>query len=241
MLVAGHRGVRVGARENTMEAFHMAARAGVDMIETDLHMTKDGVIILMHDHTIDRTTSGSGLIRNLTYREILQAANDVPTLEEFICGTQCYEGLTYNFEFKDYPADGESWAWESMRKSIDLIEKYNLRNRCVVNSFSGTLLERVDEEYDHAYRLHGFYPWHILGEHRRDPREYLFCACMCGQATYGEPYYRELIEGGVEPWIGAAVTSREQLAACAALGARLVTTDDPADTIAHLKALGLRK
>ena len=63
MLVAGHRGVRVGAPENTMEAFLMAAKAGVDMIETDTHMTKDGVIILMHDHTIDRTTSGTGLIQ----------------------------------------------------------------------------------------------------------------------------------------------------------------------------------
>jgi len=61
MLAAGHRGVREGAPENTMKAFHMAARAGVDMIETDIHMTKDGQIILMHDHTIDRTTSGTGL------------------------------------------------------------------------------------------------------------------------------------------------------------------------------------
>ena len=63
MLVAGHRGVRVGAPENTMEAFLIAAKAGADMIETDTHMTKDGVIILMHDHTIDRTTSGSGPVR----------------------------------------------------------------------------------------------------------------------------------------------------------------------------------
>ena len=241
MLVAGHRGVREGARENPMNAFHMAARAGVDMIETDLHMTRDGVIILMHDHTIDRTTSGSGLVRNLTYREILAAADDVPTLEEFICGTQCYEGLTYNFEFKDYPADGEEWAWESMRKSIALIDKYNLRDRCVVNSFSGLLLEKVDEEYDHAFRLHGFYPWNVLGEHRRDPMDYLFCACMCGQSVYDEAEYRRLLSGGVEPWVGAGVKTREQLAACASFGARLVTTDNPEQTLEHLRALGLHK
>lgn len=239
MLVAGHRGVREGARENTMEAFHMAARAGVDMIETDLRMTRDGVIILMHDPTIDRTTRGTGLIRNLTYREILDAADDIPTLEEFLDGTRQYDGLTYNFELKDYPADGEAWAWESMRKSIALVDKYGLRERCVINSFSGLLLERVDEEYDRAFRLHGFYPWHVLGEHRRDPMEYLFCACMCGRATFLQESYNALKDGGVEAWVGASIRTREDLLTCANLGAKLVTSDNPSQTLSHLRQLGL--
>ena len=239
MLVAGHRGVRVGAPENTMEAFHIAAKAGVDMIETDTHMTKDGVIILMHDHTVDRTTKGTGLIRDLTYAQIKEVGPDVPTLEEFLEGMKDYENMTYNFELKDYPADGEEWAWESMRKTIALIVKYGLEDRCVVNSFSGKLLEKVDEEYNHRFKLHGFYPYSILGECDRDPMDYLFCACIFDKTTVpAEEMFKALLEGGVEPWIGAGVKEQAVLIACEKLGAKLVTTDNPIETLRFLREEG---
>lgn len=241
MLVAGHRGVRVGAPENTMEAFLMAARAGVDMIETDIHMTKDGVIILMHDHTIDRTTKGTGLICEKTYEEIKAVGEDVPTLEEFLDGMKDFPEMTFNFELKDYPAKGEEWAWESMRKTIALVEKYGLADRCVINSFSGQLLEKVDEEYNHRYKLHGFYPYRILGEYKGNPGDYLFCACLWGEGSLeNKALYDELLESGVEPWVGASVREKEQLKLAAQNGAKLVTSDDPAQTIRYLKELGLR-
>lgn len=242
MLVAGHRGVRVGAPENTMEAFLMAVEAGVDMIETDTHMTKDGVIILMHDHTVDRTTTGTGRIRDLTYAEIKEIGPDVPTLEEFLEGTKQFTGLTYNFELKDYPADDEEWAWESMRKTIDLVEKYGLADRCVINSFSGKLLEKVDKTYNHRYKLHGFYPLSALGEYDGDPMQYLFCACVWGKPGYGlEEWYQALTDAGVEPWVGASVKTAEDLRQAAMMGAKLVTTDDPAQTLAYLREMGLHK
>jgi len=79
----------------------------------------------------------------------------------------------------------------------------------------------------------------VLGEHRRDPMEYLFCACMCGRSTFLKEAYDRLKDGGVEAWIGASVRSREDLLTCANLGARLVTTDNPAQTLEHLRALSL--
>ena len=51
ILVSGHRGLKIYGIENTMAAFRMAISFGVDMIETDVHMTKDGHLILMHDDT----------------------------------------------------------------------------------------------------------------------------------------------------------------------------------------------
>lgn len=241
MKVAGHRGVRVGAPENTMEAFHMAVKAGVDMIETDTHMTKDGVIILMHDDTVDRTTSGSGRIRDMTYEEIKAVGPDVPTLREFLEEMKQYEALEYNFELKDYPTAGEEWAWESMRKTIALIEEYGLQDRCVVNSFSGWLLEKVDQEYGHRFKLHGFYPLKHLGVYHGNPMEYLFCACIFDETTVARKEMFEALEkAGVEPWIGAGVKEKEDLLASYERGARLVTTDDPAQTIAYLKELGIR-
>ena len=123
----------------------------------------------------------------------------------------------------------------------ELVKKYGLEDRCVVNSFSGKLLEKVDAEYNHRFKLHGFYPYHILGECAGNPMEYLFCACLWGAGSLeNEQLYKDLIEGGVEPWVGASVKTKEQLKLAADNGAKLVTTDDPIQTIQYLKELGLR-
>ena len=58
--VAGHRGLSARYPENTMPSFRAALEAGLDMIEMDVHRTKDGQLIVMHDHTVDRTTDGTG-------------------------------------------------------------------------------------------------------------------------------------------------------------------------------------
>ena len=48
----------------------------------------------------------------------------------------------------------------------------------LLNSFSGKLLEYIDEKYNHRYRLHGYYPYPVLADSSRDPREYLYCLCL---------------------------------------------------------------
>ena len=64
--VAAHRGNSCVCPENTLVAMRSALELPVDMLEIDLHMTKDGHIILMHDHAVDRTTDHTGLIRDYT-------------------------------------------------------------------------------------------------------------------------------------------------------------------------------
>lgn len=68
--VAAHRGNAARFPENTMASFRSAAELHPDMVETDVHMTRDGELILMHDHTVDRTTNGTGLIREQTLAEL---------------------------------------------------------------------------------------------------------------------------------------------------------------------------
>lgn len=68
--VAGHRGDKEGAPENTLPAMQAAIDSDTDFIETDLQLTSDGVPVLMHDWTVDRTTNGSGPVWNLTYDEL---------------------------------------------------------------------------------------------------------------------------------------------------------------------------
>ena len=87
-----HRGNRVACPENTIAAFRRALEEGVDILETDLHVTADGVFVCIHDATVDRTTDGSGEVAGMTLGEIkaLSAAygraeftaERVPTLAE---------------------------------------------------------------------------------------------------------------------------------------------------------------
>ena len=78
--VVAHRGFSAAAPENTMSAFRLAADAGADLIELDVHLTADDQLVVIHDDTLDRTTDGSGLVRGRTYAEIqaLDASAGMP-------------------------------------------------------------------------------------------------------------------------------------------------------------------
>lgn len=88
-----HRGGLVTHPENTIAAFREAVRLGVQAIEFDVHMTRDGQIVVIHDRTVDRTTDGTGNVSELTLAELKQldagrwkgaqfAGERIPTLEE---------------------------------------------------------------------------------------------------------------------------------------------------------------
>ena len=65
-----HRGGKRVAPEETLPAYQDAAETGVDVLEMDLHATSDGVVICMHDATVDRTTDGTGMIRDMTFDQL---------------------------------------------------------------------------------------------------------------------------------------------------------------------------
>jgi glycerophosphoryl diester phosphodiesterase len=65
-----HRGASALAPENTIEAFRLALEAGAGGLELDVHMTRDGHIVVIHDATVDRTTSGTGAVSEMTIDEL---------------------------------------------------------------------------------------------------------------------------------------------------------------------------
>lgn len=87
-LTIGHRGVMGIEPENTLRSFVAAERAGLDVIELDLHLSKDGALVVMHDADVDRTTDGSGPIAEKTLEELreLDAGNGerIPVFEEVL-------------------------------------------------------------------------------------------------------------------------------------------------------------
>lgn len=89
-----HRGFSGKYPENTMLAFKKAIESGVDGIELDVQLTKDGEVVIIHDETIDRTTDGKGLVSSYTYEELSKfdasfiyrnqiEFNKIPTLREY--------------------------------------------------------------------------------------------------------------------------------------------------------------
>jgi glycerophosphoryl diester phosphodiesterase len=65
-----HRGASARAPENTLESFRLAAASGARGLETDVHMTRDGRVVAIHDDTVDRTTDGTGLVREMTLAQV---------------------------------------------------------------------------------------------------------------------------------------------------------------------------
>ena len=85
-LVGGHRGNPAEHPENTLASFRSAIDVGVDMVECDVHLSADGELVVIHDHTLDRTTDGTGLVgqRQLAELRELDAGDGerVPVLAE---------------------------------------------------------------------------------------------------------------------------------------------------------------
>jgi len=86
--IIGHRGARGIEPENTMGSYRKAIELKVDYIECDVHKTKDGKIVLIHDHTVDRTTNGKGLVSDFSFDEIRKLdagkGEKIPTLQELL-------------------------------------------------------------------------------------------------------------------------------------------------------------
>jgi glycerophosphoryl diester phosphodiesterase len=105
----GHRGTPMLEDENTMAAFKAAYDHGLDMFECDPKLTKDGIYVIMHDDTVDRTTDGIGPVSEMTFEEVrklrTKAGHRVPTLEEALTFARERDMNVY-LDIKDPPEDG---------------------------------------------------------------------------------------------------------------------------------------
>ena len=132
LLLIGHRGTRTNYDENTINSFKKAIEYGAEYIEFDVRRSKDGKLIILHDSTLDRTTNGSGLLKNFNFEEIcnfktLVNQDHIPLLSEVLF--QLRGKIKFMIELKE----------ESLKEEVgNLIEKNKLLYECV---FSGRNLE----------------------------------------------------------------------------------------------------
>ncbi len=134
VLVLGHRGYSAKYPENTLLAFKKAIEAGADGVELDVWLTKDGEVVVIHDETVDRTSNGSGRVKDMTLEELkgLDFGNGerIPTLEEV------FEALPWeaviNVEIKDADA---------VERTAEIVRAHS-PERVVVSSFHLDALEK---------------------------------------------------------------------------------------------------
>lgn len=102
-IIFAHRGLPVKFAENSLQGFKYAVEHGAEGVEFDVHLTKDKVPVVMHDETLDRTTNGTGYIKDYTLNEIrkfhLENGEPVPLLSELFEILQDKD-LYINLEFK---------------------------------------------------------------------------------------------------------------------------------------------
>ncbi len=147
-LIIAHRGASAILPENTHSAFQRAIADKADIIEVDLHFTKDDELVIIHDKTLDRTVNGTGLVRNLTLEEIKQYTikqppsrkghvERVPTLQELI---ESIDGqVSLLLELKDRLFEQAHYA----AKLIAILENYDLLENCFVASFNRRSLQTI--------------------------------------------------------------------------------------------------
>lgn len=145
--IAGHRGDNMVAPENTLEALGHALTSAADYVETDVQLTADGVPVLMHDWTVDRTTNGTGPVWKYSYEELSTldagswfgdefAGAVVPTLEEFL---NLLRWSTKNaiLELKG------SWTDSQVTLIADLIARHGVSDHVIIGSFDIMTLQSL--------------------------------------------------------------------------------------------------
>lgn len=139
-LNVAHRGASAYEPENTLRSFRRAIELGADMSEIDLHLSKDGALIVMHDYTVDHTTDGHGEIKEMTLAQIkaLDAGKGerVPILQEVIDLVRGRNGL-----YIELKGDGTPPA------TVDALRKnaFTDRSQVIVGSFKPDLVRATKE------------------------------------------------------------------------------------------------
>jgi glycerophosphoryl diester phosphodiesterase len=140
-LIIGHRGASAEAPENTLAAFGLAAEQGADGVELDVRLSADGDVVVIHDASVERTTSGRGQVRALSTAELqaLDAGMEqgIPTLDDVFLASG--PSLLYNVELKDSGLANGGLAIAV----ADRIEAYHLENHVVVSSFHPLAVRRA--------------------------------------------------------------------------------------------------
>lgn len=150
MKIIAHRGFSGIYPENTMLAFRKAIEIGADGIELDVHLSKDGQVMIIHDEALKRTTGLDGVVSDYTRAELENISagktkNDefgftpIPSLEEYLAFMAEHRDKITNIELKTAPV----YYPEIEEKTLELVRKFDLEKNIIYSSFNWLSIERM--------------------------------------------------------------------------------------------------
>lgn len=236
-LVCGHRGMKAVYPENTLLSFEKAIDLGVDGLEMDLNVTRDGELIVMHDLTVDRTTDGTGLIRELTLGEIkrLDAGSHLgaafaglraPTFDEFCQLMAGHPDILLNVEIKDRTD-------ECVDKAVAMLARHGMIGRCVFTCFDADVLRRFHLKHDLPTQgFPGFMMQHFEPGLGGTLSHMTAVGIELSRLTPERVVDYE--EMGILPW-GYCPDDARSAAYCRYSGCRLVTSNNPEPCLRYFR------
>lgn len=238
-MVIAHRGGKKWAPENTMAGFKQSIEVNADGIELDIHRCKSGELIVIHDETLDRTTNGTGLVKEKSWNELSKLSaglwfdkkfesEKIPLLSDVL---QLVDGkLMLNIEIKNSPV-----AYEGIEDDLlKMLEGYKYPEKIIISSFDHEIIQRLSTK-SKKYKLA------FLGDALVfDVGGY---ASKVGASAW-HPYHGELRSDNVEQahknnlmvnvW---TVNESKDWNRMKSLKVDGIVTDDPAGLINYLKSM----
>jgi glycerophosphoryl diester phosphodiesterase len=258
--VHGHRGARAVRPENTLPAFEYAISVGVDVLELDLAVTKDGVLVVSHDSSMNRKIckgpEGETAIHKLTLAQVREwdcgtlknpdfkrqqpvPGTKMPTLDE-VLALAPKGSFEFNIETKIDPKHPDLAPEPRIFAQLvaDAVRKHKLEKRVMIQSFDFRTLHAL-KEMAPELRLSALYGGM--------PKDLVDIAKEAGGVPIVSPHYLLVTKGKVEkahragiqvvPWTPNSAGAWDRMIGD---GVDAIITDDPAALIEHLKAKGLR-
>lgn len=153
LFIAAHRGFSAVYPENTLLAVKEAVALGVDLIEVDVYLSKDGVPVIAHDRHLERCSTGTGLIGSYSLKELKALDFGIhrgeeyeglrlPTLEQFLAFMKPYAQVLLDIDFKVCEN-----TLETVKASMPMIERMGLMDRCVFNCTDCNVVLYITERY----------------------------------------------------------------------------------------------
>ncbi|MET3557660.1 glycerophosphoryl diester phosphodiesterase [Streptococcus rupicaprae] len=233
LIIGGHRGQLVeGIRENTIATFETILGKNVPYIEVDVQLTKDGELVLYHDHDLSLQTSLSGMIRDYTLSE-LRDVFELTRVEEAIIWAKQHQ-LGIAFELKIHPRK----MWHD-RDSIgnllvELLQKHNFQKDCFVFGTDFALLKKV-KQADESIPLAVIVPFIPV-----NPVQLMEGMQADIYLNFAKNLPKELVEELQEAGYlvdGSVVNDREGLELALDLGVDLIESDFPEELLQELEVL----
>lgn len=149
MKIYAHRGSSGTHPENTIASFKAAAALPIHGVEFDVHMTKDGELVVIHDETIDRTSNGTGFVKDMTLGELKKydfgywysakfKGQTIPTLREVLyVFKDTHHHLNIELKSDIFPYEGME------NKVLEMLKEYRLEGRTVISSFNHEMVKNV--------------------------------------------------------------------------------------------------